>query len=186
MTDFVHLHCHSEYSLLDGMSTPSEMAQIASTNGQTACAITDHGSMAGVLKFQDACKKNNIKPLFGVESYFVPSIKDDSDTKAERFHLILLAKNNTGLEKLFKLSKISWQDNFYYKPRIEFSLLKDVVDNDIIALSGCRGSAISKALEAGDYARAEELSEQFIKIFKDDFYFEMHGIQQLLMTACWL
>jgi len=175
MTDFVHLHCHSEYSLLDGMSTPSEVAQVASTNGQTACAITDHGSMAGILKFQDACKKNNIKPLFGVESYFVPSIKDDSNTKAERFHLILLAKNNIGLEKLFKLSRISWQNNFYYKPRIEFSLLEDVVDNDIIALSGCRGSAISKALEAGDYARAEKLSEQFIKIFKDDFYFEMQA-----------
>lgn len=175
MTDFVHLHCHSEYSLLDGMSTPSEVAQVASTNGQTACAITDHGSMAGILKFQDACKKNNIKPLFGVESYFVPSIKDDSNTKAERFHLILLAKNNIGLEKLFKLSRISWQNNFYYKPRIEFSLLEDVVDNDIIALSGCRGSAISKALETGDYARAEKLSEQFIKIFKDDFYFEMQA-----------
>lgn len=172
MTDFVHLHCHSEYSLLDGMSTPSEIAQITSSNGQTACAITDHGSMAGVLKFQDACKKNNVKPLFGVESYFVPSIEHDSESKAERFHLILLAKNNTGLQKLFKLSKISWQNNFYYKPRIEFSLLEDVVDDDIIALSGCRGSAISKALEAGNYSKAEALSEQFIKIFKDDFYFE--------------
>lgn len=175
MTDFVHLHCHSEHSLLDGMSTPEEIAQISSSNGQFAAAITDHGTMAGVLRFQDACKKNSIRPIFGVEAYFVPSVQTDSDDKAERFHLILLAKNNQGLSKLFKLSQIGWKDNFYYKPRIDFNLLEDLVDDDVIALSGCRGSAISKAIEAGDYSRAEQLSERFIKIFKDDFYYELQS-----------
>lgn len=175
MTDFVHLHCHSEYSLLDGMSTPTEIAKISSTNGQYAAAITDHGTMGGVLKFQDACNKQSVKPIFGVEAYFVPSINKDVQTKYERFHLILLAKNNTGLQKLFRISQTGWTDNFYYKPRIDFSLLEDMVDDDIIALSGCMGGPISKAIEAGNYSRAEELSERFIKIFKDDFYYEVQA-----------
>ena len=175
MTDFVHLHCHSEYSLLDGMSTPTEIAKISSTNGQYAAAITDHGTMGGVLKFQDACNKQSVKPIFGVEAYFVPSINTDAQTKYERFHLILLAKNNTGLQKLFRISQTGWTDNFYYKPRIDFNLLEDMVDDDIIALSGCMGGPISKAIEAGNYARAEELSERFIKIFKDDFYYEVQA-----------
>jgi DNA polymerase-3 subunit alpha len=173
--DFVHLHCHSEYSLLDGMSTPQEIANISSINGQYAAAITDHGTMGGVLKFQDACDKQGVKPLFGVEAYFVPSIDTDQQTKYERFHLILLAKNNVGLNKLFKMSQLGWTKNFYYKPRIDFELLEQMVDNDIIALSGCMGGAISKAIEAGNYARAEQLSERFIKIFGDDFYYEIQA-----------
>lgn len=173
--DFVHLHCHSEYSLLDGMSTPSEIANITSTNGQYAAAITDHGTMGGVLKFQDACNKNGVKPLFGVEAYFVPSIGSDEQTKYERFHLILLAKNNVGLNKLFKISQLGWTKNFYYKPRIDFDLLEQIVDNDIIALSGCMGGAISKAIEAKNYSKAQDLAERFIKIFKDDFYFEIQA-----------
>lgn len=175
MTDFVHLHCHSEHSLLDGMSTPLEIAKIASTNGQYAAAITDHGTMGGVLKFQDACEKMNVKPLFGIEAYFVPSVRTDSDSKAERFHLILLAKNNEGLQKLFRASQVSWRDNFYYKPRLDFQLLEDLVDNDIIALSGCMGGAISKAIMANDFSYAERLSSKFIEIFKDDFYYEVQA-----------
>lgn len=175
MTNFVHLHCHSEYSLLDGMSTPEEMAMVTSKNGQFATAITDHGTMGGVLKFQDACDKQNVRPVFGIEAYFVPEVGGDSDGKHERFHLILLAKNNDGLKKLFKASRTGWTDNFYYKPRMDFDLLEDLVDGDIVALSGCMGSAISKAIDAKNYSRAEQLSERFIKIFKDDFYFEIQA-----------
>lgn len=175
MTDFCHLHCHSEYSLLDGMSTPDEIARIASTNGQTAASITDHGTMGGVLKFQDACRRHGVKPLFGIEAYFVPEVNGDSDGRHERFHLILLAKNTTGLQKLFKANQVGWTQNFYYKPRIDFNLLEDLVDNDIIALSGCRGSAIAKAIESGNHSRAEELATRFVNIFGDDFYFEVQA-----------
>jgi DNA polymerase-3 subunit alpha len=175
VSDFVHLHCHSEYSLLDGMSTPTDIANIASSNGQYAASITDHGTMGGVLKFQDACKKSGVKPLFGVEAYFVDSVGADGSGKHERFHLILLAKNNEGLQKLFRASQIGWTDNFYYKPRIDFDLLEQMVDNDIVALSGCLGGAICKAIEAGNTSRAEYLSERFIKIFGDDFYYEVQA-----------
>lgn len=157
------------------MSTPLDIATIASTNGQYAASITDHGTMGGVLKFQEACRKTGVKPIFGVEAYFVDSIASDGDGKHERFHLILLAKNNDGLKKLFKASQTGWTNNFYYKPRIDFDLLEDIVDNDIIALSGCLGGAICKAIEAGNSARAEYLSERFIKIFGNDFYYEVQA-----------
>ena len=175
MNQFVHLHCHSEYSLLDGMSTPEEIAKITSVNGQYAAAITDHGSMAGVLRFQNACEDTGVKPLFGVEAYFTPSLEKDGDGKHERHHLILLAKTNEGLEKLFKMSKIGWTDNFYYKPRIDFNLLEEMVDGDIVALSGCMASSICRAIESDNYSLAEQFSERFIKIFKDDFYYEVQA-----------
>jgi DNA polymerase-3 subunit alpha len=157
------------------MSTPDEIAKITSINGQIAAAITDHGTMGGVLKFQDSCSKHNVKPLFGIEAYFVPSVPQDSEDTSERFHLILLAKNNEGLKKLFKINEKAWVKNFYYKPRIDFDLLEQLVDNDVIALSGCMASAISKSIMAGDTNRAQELSERFIKIFKDDFYYEVQA-----------
>jgi DNA polymerase-3 subunit alpha len=157
------------------MSTPDEIAKITSINGQIAAAITDHGTMGGVLKFQDACKAHDIKPLFGIEAYFVESVPQDSEDNSERFHLILIAKTNEGLQKLFKINQTAWTENFYYKPRIDFQLLEQFVDNDIIALSGCMASAISKSIMAKDTSRAQELSERFLKIFKDDFYYEIQA-----------
>jgi len=175
VTDFVHLHCHSEYSLLDGMSTPLDIASRASSNGQFAAAITDHGTMGGVLKFQAACDRFGVRPLFGVEAYFVPSVGADGDSKGERSHLILLAKSDEGLRKLFRINEVGWRDNFYYKPRIDFDLLEDLVDGDVVALSSCMGGAISKALERGEFSEAERLSSRFVDIFGDDFYFEVQA-----------
>lgn len=173
MPEFTHLHNHSEYSLLDGMTTPEEMAEIVSTNGQVAAAITDHGTMGGFIRFQKACKHQGVKPIFGVEAYFVDDVsRDDQDKKAERFHLILLAKNDKGLENLFRINNVAWTEQFYYKPRIDFSNLEQYGEG-LICLSGCMGSALSQAILNDDEQRAEELLARFRGIFKDDYYLEV-------------
>lgn len=173
MPEFTHLHNHSEYSLLDGMTTPEEMAQIVSTNGQIAAAITDHGTMGGFIRFQKACKQQNVKPIFGVEAYFVDDVSTDDETnKAERFHLILLAKNDKGLENLFRINNVAWTEQFYYKPRIDFSNLENYGEG-IICLSGCMGSALSQAILNSDEERAEYILNRFRNIFSDDYYLEV-------------
>jgi len=173
LPNFTHLHNHSEYSLLDGMTTPEEIAQIVSTNGQVASAITDHGTMGGFIRFQKACKSQGVKPIFGVEAYFVDDVsKDDQDKKAERFHLILLAKNDKGLENLFRINNVAWTEQFYYKPRIDFSNLEQFGEG-LVCLSGCMGSALSQAILRGDEERSEYLLNRFTGIFKDDYYLEV-------------
>lgn len=173
MTEFVHLHNHSEYSLLDGLTTPEEMAELASTNGQIASAITDHGTMGSFIRFQTACKKNNVKPIFGVEAYFVDDVNNDNlDEKRERYHLILLAKNDIGLKNLFRINKVAWTDKFYYKPRIDFETVEEFSEG-IICLSGCMGSSLSQAILLEDFERAEYLVKKFKGIFDDDYYLEV-------------
>lgn len=173
MIDFAHLHCHSEYSLLDGMSTPAEIAAIVSTTGMHAAAITDHGSMSGVLKFQKACRQEGVKPLFGVEAYYVPAlVSDDADKKSERFHIILLAKNNTGLHKLFAVMRRAWTTGFYYKPRIEWDDLIDLAD-DVVCLSGCMASVLCRQLSAGRESDAQATAEKFQTLFGSNYYIEL-------------
>jgi DNA polymerase-3 subunit alpha len=173
MSDFVHLHVHSEYSLLDGMSRPEEIAQIAKRNNQSACGITDHGTMAGTLQFQQACTKHGIKPIFGCEFYYVPTLAADSDDKkAERFHLIIHAKNQTGLHKLFQVMQKSWTTGFYHKPRIEWADL-EFLAGDVVVLSGCMGSHLSKQIMNGEEAKAEQTAKQFYDRFGSDYYLEL-------------
>lgn len=173
MSEFTHLHIHTEYSLLDGLTTPEELAAAVVKNNQRACAITDHGSMAGALRFQNAAIDAGFNPIFGCEFYFVPSLaKDDKDKNAERYHLILLAKNDVGLKKLFQLQRKSWTHGFYYKPRIEFDDLKSLSD-DVICLSGCMGGYISQRILSNEVDRAEFAVDQFHNIFRDDFYIEV-------------
>lgn len=172
MAEFTHLHVHTEYSLLDGLTTPEELAQIVSTNGQVAAAVTDHGTMGAFLRFQKAAKKQDIKALFGVEAYFVDDVANDGEDKAERYHLILLAKNDKGLENLFGINKVAWTDQFYYKPRIDFETITRYSEG-IVCLSGCMGSSLSKAVTAGDMARVDWLVRRFVAIYGDDYYIEI-------------
>lgn len=173
MSDFTHLHVHTEYSLLDGLTTPEELAAVVAKNNQKACAITDHGTMAGALRFQNAAKKYGFNPIFGCEFYFVPSLKaDDKDKAAERYHLILLAKNDEGLKKLFTLQRRSWTHGFYYKPRIEFDDLI-LLGGDVVCLSGCMGSYICQRVLEGRLDKAEFGIDKFASVFGNDFYIEL-------------
>lgn len=169
---FTHLHNHSEYSLLDGMTTPDEMMKLAAEYGQTSMAVTDHGTCGGWLKFQEAGKKYGVKPIFGVEAYFTEDIVEDkADKRAERFHLILLAKNQEGMENILRLQKKSWTEGFYYKPRTDWRMLEEN-SGGIIVLSGCMGGIVSRAILDGDSSRAESLFDKLNKTF-EDFYCEI-------------
>jgi DNA polymerase-3 subunit alpha len=173
MTQFTHLHNHSEYSLLDGMTKPEEMAKITADNGQTSVALSDHGTMSGILRFQEAGKTYGVNTILGIEAYFVPSISEDrADEKKERYHLILHAKNDEGLKKLFQVTRKSWQrPNFYKKPRIEMSDLEYLAP-DVICLSGCMGSWLSQTI-LDDEDGALMIADSFKTIFGDDYYLEL-------------
>lgn len=169
---FIHTHMHSEHSLLDGMSRPSEIAKIVSENGQLGSVLTDHGTMSGTLKFQNACDKNGIKAIHGCEFYYVPQIATDSEDKTlERFHLIVLAKNQQGLNKLFKLQQKSWErPNFYMKPRIDFDDI-NYLAGDVVVLSGCMASVLCRTLEENE--SGEEIVSSFKRVFNNDYYIEL-------------
>lgn len=173
MVEFTHLHCHSEFSLLDGLSTPEEIVETAKNHGQKAIAISDHGTMAGTYRFSKAASEMGVNGIIGVEAYYVPDLAGDSlDKKTERFHLILLAKNDDGLSQLQKVMRRAWTEGFYVKPRIEFADLESLAGN-VVCLSGCMASHLSRLLLAGEEGQAEGLARRFRKLFQDDYYIEI-------------
>ena len=181
MKQFVHLHLHTEYSLLDGMARISSVTKRAKELNMPAIAMTDHGNMYGAVQFNDACLKADVKPIFGTEFYVCDDylqkgrIKtDDVDGYKDRRHLVLLAKDETGYKTLSLLNAIAFRDGYYYKPRIDLNLLKEHHDG-LICLSGCIGGDIPQAILRHDNEKAEELVRFFKELFGEDFYLELQN-----------
>ena len=177
--NFTHLHVHSFYSLMDGLNSPLELAQAAKDAGQTALAITDHGTLASHRDMQLACKEIGIKPILGVEAYISPTDRFDRSSKTDKSiqaynHIILLAKNKKGLENINILQELAWNEGFYHKPRIDREILFEYKEG-IIVLSGCLNGLVSKCIEKGDMDEALILLKTFKKEFGDDFYVEVQS-----------
>jgi len=178
---FVHLHVHSDYSPQDGAQSVEEIASRAKELGMEYVALTDHGRAGGLLQFDKACKKNDVKPLFGVELYLAPrertlreKLPDHTKTS---YHLTVLAKNQQGLENIFKLTSIGWLEGFYYKPRVDLEVLEQYKDG-LVILSGC-GSGYASVMSMEErYSEAAEWLIKMRDIWKDDFYIEIqnHGL----------
>ena len=176
---FTHLHVHSYYSLMDGLNSPRELCQAAIDAGQTAIAITDHGTLSSHREMQIAAKELGIKPILGVEAYISPTDRFDRSSKTDKSiqaynHIILLAKNKKGLENINILQEIAWNEGFYHKPRIDREVLNDYSEG-IIVLSGCLNGLISKAIDKGSMEEAKLLLKGFKKTFKEDFYVEVQS-----------
>lgn len=181
MSEFVHLHVHSEFSLLDGAARIEELTETAAQMGMSALALTDHGVMYGAIPFYKACKKRGIKPIIGCEVYFTSgSIKDKQDRREQPiYHLLLLAQNQEGYRNLMKLNSEAHLRGFHYKPRIDLDLLKQHAAG-LICTSSCLAGEVSQHLLHDQYAEAKAAAERYRAIFGDRFYLEIqdHGIYE--------
>ena len=177
-SDFVHLHNHTHYSLLDGLTKIPELVKFVKDDGMEAVAVTDHGTMSGLVELYKECNDAGIKPLLGLEAYVAARKMTDKDPAhdKQRFHITLIAMNNQGFENLCRIMSNSEEYGKYYKPRTDHDELEKY-NEGIICLSGCMGSEISEAIRAGDDKRAYDLIDWYRKVFKDRFYLEMqdHG-----------
>ncbi len=180
MKEFVHLHLHTEYSILDGAARISTLTKRAKELGMPAVAITDHGNMYGAVAFFDACEKEGIKAIIGTEFYVCDDLTVKSG-KPKLHHLILLAKDETGYKNLSLLNAIAFRDGFYYKPRIDLPTLKQHSEG-LVCLSACVAGNIPQAILNRNFDEAENLVQWFKDVFKDDFYLELqnHFLQEEL------
>jgi DNA polymerase-3 subunit alpha len=188
MTDFIHLHCHSQYSVMDGLNSPHELLSAAKDLGQQYLSITDHGTLSGHRDMQIAAKELGMKPILGIEAYISATdrfdkrdIKKRNDDTSIFNHLIILAKDQTGLNNLNKLSEIAWTEGYYHKPRIDREVLAEYRDG-LVVLSGCLNGLISKAIERGNLDEARMLAKWFKNTFEDDFYMEVQPHNPLTMN----
>jgi len=180
---FVHLHVHSEYSLLDGLSKVDKLVQKAKALDMPALALTDHGAMFGVISFYRAAKKAGIKPIIGIEAYLAARTMHDRDPKLDSssFHLLLLAENDTGYKNLLQIATAAQLDGFYYRPRIDHDFLAEH-NEGLICTTGCLSGEVPRALERGQDEHARKLLDWYFEIFdRDHFFFELqlHDIPEL-------
>ncbi len=184
MSDFVHLHIHSEFSLLDGANRIKDLPVRAKELGMKAMAITDHGVMYGVIDFYKACKKEGIKPIIGCEVYVASRTRFDKEAQDKKYyHLILLAKNNKGYQNLSKLVSLGFTEGYYYKPRIDLEILEKYHEG-IICLSGCLAGAVSQAILNGNIEEAENVAKWHHNVFGEDYYLEIqnNGVKEQVMV----
>jgi len=184
MPDFVHLHVHSEYSLLDGLSKIPKLVNLAKQLGMKHLAMTDHGGLYGAIKFYKECKAEGVNPIIGCELYIAKRFLQNKEAGVdnENSHLTVLATNYEGYKNLMKLVTISHLEGFYYRPRVDKQTLSKY-SNGLIALSGCNSSEIAKAFVSGNLTRAKEMAKEYQKIFgKDNFYLEVqrHLFEQFM------
>jgi DNA polymerase-3 subunit alpha len=190
---FVHLHNHTEYSMLDGAARIDEMVLAAKADGQTAIAITDHGNLYGVIDFYEACRRHDVKPIIGLEAYMAANSRFDRPARRGKMddtggdseggqklyhHLSLLAVSNEGYKNLRELSSQAFLEGYYYKPRLDWELLERYAAG-IVATSGCLGGVVLQALLQNDYVKARELAGRLQTIFgPENFYIELqdHGM----------
>lgn len=170
---FVHLHNHSYFSMLDGLGGPQALARRARELGMPALALTDHGNLYGAIEFYQACEKEGIKPILGVDLYVCDDMQDKTRSAHERYNLVVLAQNNTGWKNLLQLVTKAHLEGFYYKPRVDKNLLKQHAEG-LIALSGCLLGEIPQALKNNHPERARELLQEYQDIFGNEhFYIEL-------------
>ena len=185
MSKFVHLHIHSEFSLLDGANRIKDLPVRAKELGMDSIAITDHGVMFGAIDFYKACKKEGVKPIIGCEVYVAPRSRTDKQPGIDNhyYHLILLAKNNEGYKNLSKLVSLSFVDGYYYKPRIDREILEKYHEG-LICLSACLAGEVNQALLSGQNEKAEQVALWHKKVFGDDYYIEIqnNGIKEQVLA----
>ncbi len=181
MSDFIHLHAHSEYSLLDGLPHPKDLAARANELQQHALALTDHGSMFAAIEFYDACKESGVKPIIGVEAYLAKRGMKDKDSKEDRSsnHLLLLAENDEGYHNLLRLVSAAQLEGFYYYPRVDHDLLAKY-SAGIICTTGCPSGEVPRLLHDGRKDEARRALGWYKEVFQDRFYVELqeHGIAE--------
>jgi len=182
--EFVHLHVHSEYSLLDGAARLKKLVERAAGLGFPAIALTDHGNLFGAIDFYLAAQKAGVKPILGCELYVAPGGRKDRGSQDGGYeganHLTVLVRNRTAYKNLVKLVSKAYLEGFYYKPRVDRELLAQHADG-LLVLSGCLNSEVSRFLSAGDALRARDTAGWYQEVFGKDHYFmevQAHGIAE--------
>ncbi len=185
---FVHLHCHSHYSLLDGANRIPDLVAKVKGDGMNALALTDHGNLYGAIDFYRECRKQGINPILGYEAYVAPGHRTDrtpSRMKEAAFHLTLLAQNRTGFQNLVTMASKAYIEGFYYKPRIDKELLEAHSDG-LVCLSGCASSELSHLILSGQPDEAAQLVEWYQQVFDDRFYLEIQNAGLRIQQECLL
>ncbi|HMV27207.1 MAG TPA: PHP domain-containing protein [bacterium] len=174
MSDFIHLHNHSDYSLLDSCCPVDDLVQAAEQHQMKALALTDYGNLFGAAQFFSAAKAKNIKPIIGMEAYLAPNRLEKNKLI---YHIVLFAKDQQGYQNLVALTSQSYMDGFYYKPRIDKALLRAHAAG-LIGTSACLKGEIPQRLMHGQYEEAKALALEYLEIFQGDFYLEIqrHGL----------